>query len=135
MVGIEPNQNINEESLTYTLELTTPHQAGDYVLEARVYYQKEDEWYYNEQEYLKQFNINTVQKTEPEPEPSPEPSPSPEPTPEPKPRGIPGFPLESIALGLATYTYLFISKSVWGSLFYQFFIGASCARVRNNVIH
>jgi hypothetical protein len=101
IVGIESNQNINEESLTYTLELTTPHQAGDYVLEARVYYQKDNEWYYNEHEYLKQFNIKTVHTTEPEPEPSPEPSPSPEPTPEPKPRGIPGFPLESIALGLA----------------------------------
>ncbi|MCW4041915.1 MAG: hypothetical protein NWE83_14335, partial [Candidatus Bathyarchaeota archaeon] len=85
MVGIVPHQNINEESLTYTLELTTPNQAGDYVLEARVYYQKEVEWYYNEQEYLKRFNIKTVQKTEPQPEPSPTPEPSPEPSPSPEP--------------------------------------------------
>jgi len=82
-VGIEPHQQIDEEILTYTLDLTTLLQAGDYNLEARVYYQKEDEWFYNEQEYLKPFTIKIVQKTEPET------------------KGIPGFPLDSIVLGLA----------------------------------
>jgi photosystem II stability/assembly factor-like uncharacterized protein len=81
-VGIEPHQQIDEETLTYTLDLTTLHQAGDYNLEARVYYQKDDKWYYNEQGYLNHFTIKTVQKTDPDP------------------KGIPGYPLESIVLGL-----------------------------------
>lgn len=44
------------------------------------------------------------QESEPEPTPTPTlthvPSPAPEPTPEPKPRGIPGYPMESLLVGL-----------------------------------
>ena len=96
-VGIEPYQNIDEESLTFTIGLTTPPQEGDYELEARVYYQKDEEWYYNEQEYLQPFMIKIQTVSEPGPEPEPEPESKQEPD---KPKGIPGFTIESIVIGM-----------------------------------
>jgi len=99
-VGIEPYQNIDEESLTYTITLNAPPQEGDYELEARVYYQKYEDWYYNEQDYLKHFEISIHPVQEPEPEPESEPEPDPTPSLEPDRKGIPGFPIQAIAIGI-----------------------------------
>jgi len=104
-VGIEPHQNIDEESLTYTIGFTTPPQEGDYELEARVYYQRNDEWYYNKHEYLQPFKIKVETVSGPGPEPEPEPESKPEPD---KPRGIPGFTIESIVLGMLLVIVFFM---------------------------
>ena len=60
-----------------------------------------------DQGYFREHNFALTGDTS-EPEPTPEPRPSPSPTPKPKsPGGIPGFPLESLVLGIAIVSGLY----------------------------